>query len=92
MNNSHCEKHVYIFFYVDDGNSNSCNDVFNSDDSEKEMPERVSPKDDSDDDEYNGYSRYNEYDKRDRGYYYHDRRYERKTSPMISPIISPVTA
>src|SRR5213595_836915 len=55
-------------------------------DSEEEMP------DDSDDDGYNGYGGYNEYDERDRGYYYRDRGYERKTSPMMSPIISPVTA
>ncbi|RGB24209.1 hypothetical protein C1646_773401, partial [Rhizophagus diaphanus] len=46
----------------------------------EEMP------DNSDDDGYNGYGGYNEYDKCDRGYYYRDRR---KTSPMMSPIISP---
>ncbi|RGB23203.1 hypothetical protein C1646_774857 [Rhizophagus diaphanus] len=45
--------------------------------------------DDSDDDGYNGYGGYNEYAERDRGYYYRDRGYERKTSPMMSPIISP---
>ena len=45
--------------------------------------------DDSDDDGYGGY---NEYGERDRGYYYRDGGYERKTSPMMSPIISPVTA
>ncbi|GBB85903.1 hypothetical protein RclHR1_12340007 [Rhizophagus clarus] len=48
-----------------------------SDDSEEEMP------DDSDDDGYNGYGgygEYNEYGERDRGYYYRDGRYERKTS------------
>jgi len=39
-----------------------------------------------------GYGRYNEYSEYNRGYYYHDGRYERKTSPMMSPIISPVTA
>ena len=55
-------------------------------DSEEEMP------DDSDDDGYNDYGGYNEYGERDRGYYYRDRGYERKTSPMMSPIISPVTA
>ena len=54
-----------------------------SDDSEEEMP------DDSDDDGYGGY---NEYGECDRGYYYRDGRYERKVSPMMSPIISPVTA
>ncbi len=48
--------------------------------------------DDSDDDGYNGYGEYNEYGKCDRGYYYRDRRYERKTSPMMSFIISPVIA
>jgi hypothetical protein len=52
-------------------------------DSEEEMP------DDSDDDGYGGY---NEYGERDRGCYYRDGRYERKVSPMMSPIISPVTA
>ena len=52
----------------------------------EEMP------DDSDDDGYNGYGEYNEYGERDRGYYYRDGGYERKTSPMMSPIISPVTA
>ena len=45
--------------------------------------------DDSDNDEYGGY---NEYGECDRGYYYRDGGYERKTSPMMSPIISPVTA
>ena len=49
-------------------------------DSEEEMP------DDSDDDGYNEYGEY------DRGYYYRDRRYKRKVSPMTSPIISPVYA
>ncbi|CAG8751853.1 5367_t:CDS:2, partial [Racocetra persica] len=47
--------------------------------------------DESDDDRYNGYDRYDEYGGCDRGYYYHDGRYERKSSPMMSPIISPVT-
>jgi hypothetical protein len=55
-------------------------------DSEKEMP------DDSNDDGYNGYGEYNDYGERDRGYYYRDGRYERKVSPMMSPIISPVSA
>jgi len=71
---------------ADDGNPNSINDDSDSDDSEEEMP------DDSDDDGYNGYGGYNEYGECDRGYYYRDGRYERKTSPMMSPIISPVTA
>ena len=48
--------------------------------------------DDSDDDSYDGYGGYNEYGERDRGYYYRDGGYERKTFPMMSPIISPVTA
>ncbi|RGB35192.1 hypothetical protein C1646_759645 [Rhizophagus diaphanus] len=52
-------------------------------DSEEEMP------DESDDNEYDRYGRYNEYGECDRGYYYRDRRYERKTSPMMSSIISP---
>ncbi|CAG8455283.1 13466_t:CDS:10, partial [Dentiscutata heterogama] len=45
--------------------------------------------DESDDDGYNGYDRYDEYGGCDRGYYYRDRRYERKSSPMMSPIILP---
>ncbi|GBB88496.1 hypothetical protein RclHR1_01500026 [Rhizophagus clarus] len=65
--------------------SKSDNDS-DSNDSEEEMA------DDSDDDGYNGYGEYNEYGERDRGYYYRDRRYERRGSPMMSPIISPVTA
>ncbi len=48
--------------------------------------------DDSDDDGYDGYGGYNEYGERDRGYYYRNGGYERKTSPIMSPIISPVTA
>jgi len=91
LNNSYCGKHVYIFFHADDGDSNSCNDVSNSDDSEKEMSERVSPKDDSNDDGYNGYGGYNEYSEHDKGYYYRDGRYKRRGSPLMSPIISPVT-
>ncbi|PKY47011.1 hypothetical protein RhiirA4_462060 [Rhizophagus irregularis] len=71
---------------ADDGNPNSINDDSDSSDSEEEMS------DDSDDDGYNGYGGYNEYGECDRGYYYCDGRYERKTSPMMSPIISPVTA
>ncbi|RGB23478.1 hypothetical protein C1646_774449 [Rhizophagus diaphanus] len=70
------------------GNSNSCNDDSDPDSNyEDEMPDES-----GNDDGYNGYGGYNEYSERDRGYYYHDRRYERKTSPMMSPIISPVTA
>ncbi|CAG8626928.1 14834_t:CDS:2 [Cetraspora pellucida] len=48
--------------------------------------------DELDDDEYNEYNIYDEYSGYDRGYYYHDRRYERKSSLMMSSIISPVTA
>ncbi|CAG8756978.1 2877_t:CDS:2, partial [Dentiscutata erythropus] len=48
--------------------------------------------DESDDDRYNRYDRYDEYGRCDRGYYYRDGRYKRKSSPMMSPIISPVTA
>ncbi len=58
----------------------------NSSSFEEEMPDK------SDDDGYDGYGRYNEYGKCDRGYYYHNGGYERKTSSIISPIISPVTA
>ncbi|CAB4399808.1 unnamed protein product [Rhizophagus irregularis] len=61
-------------------------DENDSSNSEDEIP------DDSDDDGYNGYGGYNEYGECGRGYYYHDGGYERKTSPMMSPIISPVTA
>ncbi len=32
------------------------------------------------DDRYDRYDKYNKYDKHDRGYYYHNRRYKRKTS------------
>src|SRR6266498_1874092 len=71
-----------------DGDSNSCNDDSDPDsNSGDEMP------DESDnDDKYDGYGEYNEYGEHDRGYYYRDRRYKRKSSPMMSPIISPVTA
>ncbi|CAB4416643.1 unnamed protein product [Rhizophagus irregularis] len=58
-------------------------DENDSSNSEDEIP------DDSDDDGYNGYGGYNEYGECGRGYYYHDGGYERKTSPMMSPIISP---
>ncbi len=47
-------------------------------DSEEEMS------DNSDDDGYGGYNEYGECDK---GYYYRDGRYERRGSPMMSPII-----
>jgi len=46
----------------------------------------------SDDNGYDGYSEYNEYGERYRCYYCRDGRYERKSSQMMSPIISPVTA
>ncbi len=62
----------------------------------KEMNEEVASQsvktDESDDNGYDGYDGYNEYGERDRGYYYRDGRYERKVLPMMSPIISPVTA
>ena len=64
-------------------------------DYEEEMPapsERFIEADESDDDGYDRYGGYNEYGERDRGYYYRDGRYERKVSPMTSPIISPVYA
>jgi hypothetical protein len=48
--------------------------------------------DESDGDGYNKYDGYDEYDRRDRGYYYHNGRYEKKVSPMTRPIISPVYA
>ncbi|CAB4414628.1 unnamed protein product [Rhizophagus irregularis] len=53
--------------------------------------------DDSDDgyDGYGGYGGYDGYDEwgnRDRGYYYRNGRRERKTFPMMSPIISPFTS
>ncbi|CAB4401757.1 unnamed protein product [Rhizophagus irregularis] len=54
-------------------------------DSEEEVP------DESDDDGYNRYDGYDEWGNCDRGYYYRDRRRERKTSPMMSPIISPIS-
>ena len=52
----------------------------------EEMP------DDSDNSDDDGYGGYNLYGERDRGCYYRDGRYERRGSPMMSPIISPVTA
>jgi hypothetical protein len=72
-------------------NSDANKSENSSDNSEDEMP------DNSDDgyngyDEYNGYDGYNEYSECDRGYYYRNRRYERKISPMMNPIISLVTA
>ncbi len=57
-----------------------------SNDSEEKMPDK------SDNDDDDGYGGYNEYGDRNRGYYYYDEGYERKTSPMMSPIIFPVTA
>src|SRR2546423_782605 len=63
------------------GDSNSCNDDSDlNSNSEDEMPNN------SDDNKYNRYSGYNEYSERDRSYYYHDKRYERKTSTMMSSI------
>jgi hypothetical protein len=58
---------------ANDGDPNSINDDSDSDDSEEEMLDDL-------DDGYDEYGGYNEYDGCDRGYYYHDRRYERKTS------------
>jgi hypothetical protein len=72
---------------TNDRDSNLCN---NDSDSDSNSEDEIA--NNSDDDGYGGYSRYNEYDKCDRGYYYRNRRYERKTSPMMSFIISPVTA
>ncbi|RIA94550.1 hypothetical protein C1645_817813 [Glomus cerebriforme] len=46
---------------------------------------------DSDDSNNDGYGGYNIYGEHDKGCYYHNGRYERKVSPMMSPIISPVT-
>ncbi len=69
-----------------DSNSNSCNDESDSDDSEDEMS------DDSNNDKYNGYNGYNEYSECDKDYYYHDKRYKRKGSLMINPIIFLITA
>ncbi len=68
-----------------DGDSNSCNDDSNSDDFEKEMS------DDSDNDGYNRCNEYNKYGKCDSGYYYRDKRYERKTLLMMSPISLVIT-
>ncbi|CAB4399321.1 unnamed protein product [Rhizophagus irregularis] len=71
-----------------DGDPNSINDDSDSDsNSEDEIP------DDSDDDGYGGYGGYggyNEYGERDRGYYYRDGGYERKTSPMMSYYLSDI--
>ena len=63
-----------------------------NDDSDPNSNSEEEMSDDSNDDAYNRYSEYNEYGECDRGYYYCDRRYERRGSPMMSPIISSVTA
>jgi len=55
------------------------NDCSHNNNSEEEISNN------SDDD---GYNKYDEYD---RGYYYNDRRYKRKTFPMMSSIISLIT-
>ncbi|GES83080.1 hypothetical protein GLOIN_2v1838494 [Rhizophagus clarus] len=70
----------------EESNESKSDNENDSSDSKEGMP------DDSDDDGYDGYGGYNEYGERDRGYYYRDGEYKRKTSPMMSPIISPVTA
>ncbi|CAB4429816.1 unnamed protein product [Rhizophagus irregularis] len=69
-----------------DSDSNSDDSDFNANNSDSDV---YFKSDDSDSDD--GYGGYNEYGERDRGYYCRDGGYERKTSPMISPIISPVT-
>ena len=43
-------------------------------------PQLVKETNESDDDSYDEYGEYNEYGEYDRGYYYRDREYERKTS------------
>ena len=43
-------------------------------------PQLVKETNESDDDNYDEYGEYNEYGECDRGYYYRDREYERKTS------------
>ncbi|PKB98155.1 hypothetical protein RhiirA5_431833 [Rhizophagus irregularis] len=96
--NTHCENKilsvyqvfnsisVYQISYIGISNISisrlDCNDDPDSDDSEEEMP------DESDD----RYGEYNEYSEHDRGYYYRDGRCKRRGSPMVSPIISLVTA
>ncbi|CAG8493506.1 15045_t:CDS:2 [Cetraspora pellucida] len=74
------EKETNEVQIVDDSDCNHNNDS---------KEERL---DESNDNRYNGYDRYDKYSECDRGYYYHNRRYERKSSPMMSPIILPVTA
>ncbi len=68
---------------------NDDNDCSHNNDSEKKMPNES---DNSDDNRYDGYSEYNEYGEYNKGYYYCDRRYERRGSLMMSPIIFSVTA
>jgi hypothetical protein len=68
-------------YFDEKANKVKSNDKNDSNDSEEEIPDK------SDDDRYNGYDEYSE---RDRDYYYRDKRYERKISPMMSSIISPV--
>ncbi|RIA85577.1 hypothetical protein C1645_830581 [Glomus cerebriforme] len=82
---SRAKTDMYFDEKEEETNEIKSNNDSNSSDSEEGMPN-----DSDNDDGYGGYSGYNEYEC-DRGYYYRDGRYERKTSPMMSPIISPVT-
>ncbi|CAB4441542.1 unnamed protein product [Rhizophagus irregularis] len=82
----------YDDVYFDDEDLKEEVNEIKSDDETDSSDSEEERLDESDDDGYNGYGGYNEYGERDRGYYYRDGEYERKTSPMMSPIISPVTA
>src|SRR5436305_12407011 len=85
----------YDDLYYDDPMSPSMekgtNEIKSDDENDENDSEEMQDESDNDDG-YDGYGGYNEYGECDRGYYYHDGEYERKTSPMMSPIISPVTA
>lgn len=67
------------------GQKDDNNDCNHDNDSEEKMS------DNSDNDRYNRYSRYNENSERNRDYYYCNKRYKRKTFPIISSIIFSVT-
>jgi hypothetical protein len=57
---------------------------------DKEVDSAFHPVEETNDDRYSRYGGYNEYGEHDKDYCYHDGGYKRKTSPMMSPIISSV--
>ncbi len=67
--------------YFDDKDLKKKVNEIKSDDSKGERLDKL------DDDKYNEYGRYNKYNKHNKGYYYSNRRYEKRGSPIMSPII-----